>query len=79
MIHRGIGVAIGAIVTLILLVLFGPAGGALDDYVVPIVIGALVAFAWPIVIVWWLGRRARQRQQARIEQEVQRQMDRDRR
>lgn len=73
MIQRGIGVTIGAIVSLILLLLMTDV--SLEDAVIPLVIGAIAAWAWPVVIAFWLGRRARQRQQARIEGEVQRQID----
>ena len=77
MIQRGIGVALGAVVTLILLLLIGPTGPevAAGDYIAPLVIGAIAAFFWPIVIGFWLGRRAKARSQARIEDEVQRQLD----
>ncbi len=75
MIQRGIGVALGAVVTLILLLLIGPTGVAAEDYIAPLVIGAIAAFAWPIVIGFWLGRRAKARSQSRIEDEVQRQLD----
>lgn len=73
MIQRGIGVTIGAIVSLILLLLMTDV--SLEDAVIPLVIGAIAAWAWPVVIAFWLGRRARQRQQARIEGEVHRQME----
>lgn len=73
MIQRGIGVTIGAIVSLILLLLMTDI--TLEDAVIPLVIGAIAAWAWPVVIAFWLGRRARQRQQARIEGEVHRQME----
>jgi hypothetical protein len=73
MIQRGIGVTIGAIVSLILLLAMTDV--SLEDAVVPLVIGAIAAWAWPVVIAFWLGRRARQRQQERIQGEVQRQMD----
>lgn len=75
MIQRGIGAGFGALVTLILLLLFGPTGAAIEDYIPALVIGAVVTFAWPIVIAWWLARRAKARSQSHIEDEVQRQLD----
>jgi hypothetical protein len=73
MIHRAIGVTVGAIVTLLLIQLIG--GPTIQDNVLPVALGGLVSFFWPIVIVWWLARRARERQQNQIEAEVQRQLD----
>ena len=79
MIQRGIGITIGAIVTLVLLIIFGPSGAAWQDYIAPLVIGGLAAFFWPIVIAFWLGRRAKQRRNDQIDDEVQRQLDQERR
>jgi preprotein translocase subunit SecF len=73
MIQRAIGVTVGAIVTLVLIQLIG--GEQIQDNVLPVAIGALASFFWPIVIAWWLARRARERQQDRIESEVQRQLN----
>ena len=78
MIQRGIGVAIGAIITYVLLWLL-VGGDSLQDYAIAVILGGLAAFFWPIVIAWWLARRARQRNQDRIESEVQRQLDEERR
>ena len=41
--------------------------------------GGLAAFFWPIVIAFWLGRRAKSRRDDQIESEVQRQLDQERR
>ena len=73
MIQRGIGVFIGALVSLILLALMTSV--AWDEAVVPLAIGAVAAWAWPVVIAFWLGRRAKQRRDDKIEDEVQRQLD----
>ena len=73
MIQRIIGLAIGVIVALILLVAMTSVTA--NEAIVPLVIGAIAAFFWPIVIGWFLVRRARQRQQGKIEDEVQRQMN----
>ncbi len=73
MIQRGIGVTIGAIVSLVLLVAMTTV--TLEDAIVPLVIGAIAAWAWPLVIAFYLGRRAKQRREGQIQDEVQRQVD----
>lgn len=73
MITRIISLAIGGAVALVALLLMN--GGAPDTYVVPLVIGAVAAFFWPIVIGFFLARRARDRQEARIQSEVERQLN----
>ena len=78
MLQRGIGVTVGAIITYVLLWLL-VGGDSLQDYAIAVILGGLAAFFWPIVIAWWLARRARQRSQGRIESEVQRQLDEERR
>jgi len=75
MIQRGIGVFIGALVTLILLVFFVPESATWSDYIMPLTIGAIAAWAWPLVIAFWLGRRVKSRRDDKIEDEVQRQID----
>ena len=73
MIQQAIGLAIGALVTLVLLQLIG--GDNIQDNVLPVAIGAIAAFFWPIVIGWWLVRRHRDKQQDQVAAEVQRQLD----
>ena len=73
MIQRIIGLAIGAIVTLILLV--ATTEVTVDQTIVPLVIGAVAAFFWPVVIAWYLARRAKARREDRIQDEVSRQLD----
>jgi preprotein translocase subunit SecF len=73
MIQRGIGVTIGALVSLVLLVLMTSVTA--QDAIVPLVIGAIAAWFWPIVIAFWLGRRVKQRRDDQIQSEVQRQMN----
>jgi len=73
MIQRGIGVFIGALVSLVLLTLSTDV--AWDQAVVPLAIGAISAWAWPLVIAFWLGRRVKQRRENEINSEVQRQLD----
>ena len=77
MLQRGIGITIGAIVAFILLWLL-VGGDDLHNYAIALVIGGICSFFWPVVIAFWMGRRARERQQARIEGEVQRQLDEER-
>jgi uncharacterized membrane protein len=72
-IQRAIGGAIGAIVTIALLVLMTDI--TLEDALIPVVIGVVAAWAWPIVIAFWLGRRAKQRRDGKIEDEVERQVN----
>jgi hypothetical protein len=76
MIQRGIGVFIGAIVSLILLVAMTTV--TFDEALVPLAIGAVAAWAWPVVIAFWLGRRIKQRREGQFQDEVQRQLDQDR-
>lgn len=78
MIQSGIGIAVGAIVSLVLLVIMA-GENPWQDYVAPLVIGGVAAFFWPIVIAFWLGRRAKQRREDQIESEVQRQLEKERR
>ena len=73
MIQRIIGLAIGVIVTLILLVAMTDV--TMEQAIVPLVIGAVAAFFWPVVIGWSLVRRAKQRREGRIQDEVSRQID----
>ena len=73
MIQRIIGLTIGAIVTLILLV--ATTEVTVDQTIVPLVVGAVAAFFWPIVVGWYLVRRAKQRREGRIQDEVSRQID----
>lgn len=76
MLQRLIGVTIGAIVTFVILWL-GDVSNQADMvpwYLAAAVIGAVASFFWPVVAGIWLGRRARARRDARIEDEVQRQL-----
>jgi hypothetical protein len=72
MIQRAIGVTIGAIVSLILLVLMTSV--TWNQAVAPLAIGAVAAWAWPVVIVFYLGRRAKARRDNQIQSEVERQV-----
>jgi heme A synthase len=72
-IQRIIGLAIGAIVAMILLVFTTDV--TFDQTLMPLVVGAIAAFFWPVVIGWWLVRRAKERRENQIQDEVQRQLD----
>jgi ABC-type uncharacterized transport system permease subunit len=73
MIQRAIGVTIGVIVSLVLLV--ATTTVTLEQAIVPLAIGGVAAWAWPVVIAFWLGRRAKARREDHIQSEVQRQLD----
>ncbi|MCU0483421.1 MAG: hypothetical protein MUC54_04005 [Chloroflexi bacterium] len=77
MIQRLIAVSIGAIVTFLVLWLYSvtPFTDPIPAYAIAAVAGAIASFFWPVVIGFWMGRRAKQRREDRIEKEVQRQLD----
>ncbi len=72
-IQRIIGLTIGAIVTLVLLI--ATTEVTWSAAIAPLVVGAVAAFFWPVVAAIWLGRRAKQRREDKIQDEVQRQLD----
>jgi hypothetical protein len=79
MIQRTIGVALGAVATYLLLVLLVPdTGDRSSAYLTSVVVGAVVSWAWPLVIAFWLGRRVKERREDEIQKEVQRQLDEER-
>ena len=75
-----IGVVLGALAAFILLTLFnGPDGprivsDATQGYLIAIVVGAIVALAWPWVIGLILVRRAKGRRDDQIQKEVEKQV-----
>ena len=71
--QRFIGVSLGAIVTYALLVLLN-VGSKEANYGTAVIIGAIVSFVWPWFIAWFLVRRHRNKQQAEISAEVDRQV-----
>jgi len=75
MIQRAIGVTVGAIVSLIILVIMNLQDPGWQDYITPLAIGAVAAFFWPVVIGFYLGRRAKQRREDQIQSEVTRQVN----
>lgn len=72
-IQRIIGLTIGVVVSVVLLALMTEV--SVDQAIVPLIIGAVVAFFWPIVIAWLLVRRAKQRREDHIQAEVERQIN----
>lgn len=72
-IQRIIGLAVGVLVALILLVAM--TNVTLAEAIGPLVAGAVAAFFWPIVALWLLARRAKERRNNQIQDEVQRQMN----
>ena len=74
MLHRIIGAGIGALATYLLLIIFGPKGADASMYVMPVIVGALVALLWPWVIGLILARRAKARRDEKISAEVERQV-----
>jgi xanthine/uracil permease len=75
MIQRLLGVSVGALVTFLVLWLSTVAKPAdlLPWYVAAVVVGAITSILWPVVIGFWLGRRAKDRRDD-VEREVQRQL-----
>ena len=71
--HHIIGVVIGAIVTYLLLIIM--VGSQFSDKYLPaIVIGAIVALLWPWFIGLMLARRVKNRRDAQIQEEVDKQI-----
>jgi len=76
MIQRFLGVSIGALITFLIL-WFSTVTNPVDLmpwYVAAAVIGAIASFLWPVVIGFWLGRRAKSRRDESIQKEVDRQL-----
>ncbi len=73
-----IGVILGALATFLLLMFFDAGNRIVSDamqgYFVAVVVGAIVALAWPWVIGLVLVRRARARRDDQIQREVEKQM-----
>jgi uncharacterized membrane protein (DUF485 family) len=77
--QRFIGVVLGGAVTFVLLVMFaGTTVNIVSDrntgFLIAVVVGGIVSWMWPWVIGIILVRRARGRQQDRMQDEVQRQV-----
>ena len=72
MIQNILGILVGSLVTLLVLVI-GKAT-TFEQYVTALVIGGICNFLWPIVAGFWLARRAKQRRDNEIQEEVNKQM-----
>ena len=73
--HHIIGVGIGGLVTLALLWLFAPpVANDSNVYLISVIVGAIVALAWPWAIGLFLVRRARARHEDQIQKEVEKQV-----
>ena len=71
--QRIIGLTIGVIVAGLLIVLTTDV--QFGDVIVALAVGAIAAFFWPIVVAFFLARRAKSRRDDKIQAEVQRQMN----
>jgi len=72
-IQRIIGLTIGVLVSAILL--WWWADLALEQSIAALAIGAVAAFFWPVVVGIWLARRAKHRRDDKIQSEVERQVN----
>jgi xanthine/uracil permease len=73
MLHRILGGVIGAAVTYILLVVMVGSQYS-DKYLPAVAIGAIIALLWPWFIGFMLARRVKQRRDAQIQAEVEKQV-----
>ncbi|HET7056240.1 MAG TPA: hypothetical protein VFI12_07235, partial [Thermomicrobiales bacterium] len=67
MIQRVISTIVGAVVTFLLLLLFHNGriiSNETTGYLVAVIIGALITLFWPLIWGTYMGRRARDTQQA---------------
>ena len=77
MIQRVISTIVGAIVTFLLLLLFHNGriiSNETTGFLVAVVIGALITLFWPLIWGTYMGRRARDAQQATFRTQVQREV-----
>ena len=78
--QRILGVALGAVVTyLVLLALVGTAGDAPRSYAIAVIAGAIVAAVWPWIVAIYVGRRVKERRDEEIQREVEKQLAEERR
>jgi len=77
-IQRLVSIIVGGIVTFLLLLLFHNGriiSNETTGYLFAVAIGALVNLFWPLIWSTFITRRARERRQASVRAEVQRQVD----
>jgi hypothetical protein len=73
--QRTIGVVLGALVTyLVLIILDATSTDPSAKYGLAVVVGGLVSWLWPWVIGFFLLRRAKERRDKKISEEVDRQV-----
>lgn len=73
--QRFIGLVLGAIVTyLLLVILLGTTGDSARNYAIAVVTGGIVALVWPWVVAFYIGRRVKERRDAEVQREVERQL-----
>ena len=73
--QRIIGIVLGALVAFGLLVLL--VGTSLDaprNYVIALVVGAIVSLVWPWIVGFYIGRRVKDRRDEEVQREVERQL-----
>jgi hypothetical protein len=78
MIQRLISTIVGAVVTFLLLLLFHNGriiSNETTGYLVAVVIGGLITLFWPLIWSTYMGRRARDAQQATFRSQVQREVE----
>ena len=59
---------------MLLLALVGTAGDAARNYAIAVIAGAVVALIWPWVVAFYIGRRVKERRDAEVQREVERQL-----
>jgi len=76
-IQRLLGVSVGALITFLILWLSTVVKPVdlMPWYLAAAVIGAIASFFWPVVIGFWLHRRAKARRDDQIQKEVDRQLE----
>ena len=76
MIHRFIGVSLGAIVTFAILWASTVANPAdlIPWYLAAVIIGAAASFLWPVIVAWRARNRMHEWREEEIQREVERQM-----
>jgi cytochrome c biogenesis protein CcdA len=73
--QRIIGLVLGGLITYVLLLaLVGTAGDAARNYAIAVIAGGVVALIWPWVVAFYIGRRVKERRDAEVQHEVERQL-----
>ena len=73
--QRIIGIVLGALVAFgLLVVLVGTSFDAPRNYVIALVVGAIVSLVWPWIVGFYIGRRVKERRDEEVQREVERQL-----